>query len=301
MSKYTILGMARQETPTTYSVLVSVAYRDNETDEDDYFVCSFYDEQMQYKSGFYYDLCVYAEQVAGSELAYQLKRYLHTKANPWSGTMKVETLNYMIHEPFLWSEITSKDPMVPAFKKVTKKKISFTGPYDHGGPIAPAKFTSGPPRGIASLPGLNVRVNHPGETCESYSGGALLKNMIIHLNDQHKWTREKIADWLDEISDPTGETGPDLRFGAEPAKVEEPPLPDESPSAEAYLMSKGANGKSYHISGTMAGLENYKFTYDESYEFKDFPKLDQTHMHVELKDVSPEIIKLMTGESNEQD
>lgn len=28
-----------------------------------------------------------------------------------------------------------------------------------------------------------------------------LGSMIMHLNDGHKWTRERIADWLDELHD----------------------------------------------------------------------------------------------------
>lgn len=36
---------------------------------------------------------------------------------------------------------------------------------------------------------------------------------IQHLNDFHKWSREDIASWLEEISDPTGQNGPNLAFG----------------------------------------------------------------------------------------
>lgn len=298
MAKYTILGMMREASPSHNSVLISVAFRDNETDEDDYFMCTFYAEQMQYTQDFQYDLCVYAEQVAGSELAYQLKRYLHTKANPWSGTMVVESLNYVTHEPFLWSEIISKDPMMPAFKTVTKKKISFTGPYDHGGPIAPAKaYTSGPDRAVSQLPGLNVRVKHPGEMnngCHVYDDNRL-RTLIIHMNDVHQWTREQIADWLDEISDPTGETGPDLRFGAESAKVDEPKNPCEEVALDGW---KDVGHTSNHTG--FKGLEPYQVTVDEHYGIS-AKNLHQMHMHIELKDINPEIIKLMIGESNEQD
>jgi hypothetical protein len=58
-----------------------------------------------------------------------------------------------------------------------------------------------------SLPAMFVKVKHP-------VGGkqTIIKDIIMDLNDHYKWPREKIADWLDEISDPTGENGPDIRF-----------------------------------------------------------------------------------------
>lgn len=69
------------------------------------------------------------------------------------------------------------------------------------------------------LPGLGESVKHPPNQdndflpdCTERKQEKFLQQMIIHLNDRHRWTREQIADWLDEISDPTGETGPDLRF-----------------------------------------------------------------------------------------
>lgn len=62
----------------------------------------------------------------------------------------------------------------------------------------------------AKLPGVHKMVINP-VTLEERD----LFNTIINLNDTQGWSREKIADWLDEISDPTGETGPDLRFKAE--------------------------------------------------------------------------------------
>lgn len=63
---------------------------------------------------------------------------------------------------------------------------------------------------VNSLPGLFEHVKHP-VTGEQ----VLLRTTIINLNDVHKWTRDQIADWLDEISDPTGENGPNLCFDLE--------------------------------------------------------------------------------------
>ena len=57
------------------------------------------------------------------------------------------------------------------------------------------------------LPGIDAMVAHPvnGEC-------GRLRSVIMSLNDTYKWTREQIADWIDEISDPSGESGPDIRF-----------------------------------------------------------------------------------------
>lgn len=32
-------------------------------------------------------------------------------------------------------------------------------------------------------------------------GGHSLEAIIVHLNDEHLWTREEIADWLDTLDD----------------------------------------------------------------------------------------------------
>jgi len=53
---------------------------------------------------------------------------------------------------------------------------------------------------IDLLPGLNARVKHPVTKEE-----APIKDIIINLNDYHKWTREAIADWLETLD-------VDLRF-----------------------------------------------------------------------------------------
>lgn len=52
------------------------------------------------------------------------------------------------------------------------------------------------------LPGLFSKVECPCDLCWSSIDGAKLtplKLVIIHLNDQMKWSREQIADWLDEL------------------------------------------------------------------------------------------------------
>jgi hypothetical protein len=75
------------------------------------------------------------------------------------------------------------------------------------------------------LPGINTEVScpadaiinpyPPNELIEKCSRIDSLLNVIAHLNDHHRWTRERIADWLEEIHDPTGENGPNINFRLE--------------------------------------------------------------------------------------
>lgn len=64
------------------------------------------------------------------------------------------------------------------------------------------------------LPGvMRVTVKYPclnTDICERQGRQATIYGIIIHLNDEHKWTREQIADWLDSVHDP--ESGVDLAF-----------------------------------------------------------------------------------------
>lgn len=56
---------------------------------------------------------------------------------------------------------------------------------------------------IRKLPGMTKQVRHPVTKDQ-----ARLESVIIDLNDDHRWTREQIADWLDTLS-------VDLRFPTE--------------------------------------------------------------------------------------
>lgn len=42
------------------------------------------------------------------------------------------------------------------------------------------------------------------EACGHYDGDSTVLSMIAHLNDVHRWTREAIADWLEEIERAAG-------------------------------------------------------------------------------------------------
>lgn len=51
------------------------------------------------------------------------------------------------------------------------------------------------------LPGIHSLVRYPCDCCrDTYKDkGFILQNVIIHLNDKAKWTREQIADWLESL------------------------------------------------------------------------------------------------------
>lgn len=51
---------------------------------------------------------------------------------------------------------------------------------------------------VSKLPGIHEKVKMP---CEHYPNILLheLETVIIHMNDNHKWTRNQIADWLDTL------------------------------------------------------------------------------------------------------
>lgn len=81
--------------------------------------------------------------------------------------------------------------------------------FKTGGPI---KADPNDPSVLSQkLPGVNQVVKHPrisesGCDCyyDSYDEGAglgkyTIRNLVMHLNDEHRWTREQIADWLETL------------------------------------------------------------------------------------------------------
>lgn len=61
------------------------------------------------------------------------------------------------------------------------------------------------------LPGVEVRVKSPcDKPCGDSGKVKTIYKIIVHLNDVHKWPRERVADWLDSVDDP--EQGIDLAF-----------------------------------------------------------------------------------------
>lgn len=61
---------------------------------------------------------------------------------------------------------------------------------------------------LSSIPGLNSHDYTRPSDCE-FCVGRTLWNMVQHLNDVHRWTREQIATWLEEQAE---QHGIDLSF-----------------------------------------------------------------------------------------
>ncbi|URQ04714.1 hypothetical protein SEA_EMMA1919_108 [Streptomyces phage Emma1919] len=70
------------------------------------------------------------------------------------------------------------------------KEVNFSGPLAH----SKQPVYSGKDERVNLLPGVREKVKHPVTGSEN-----TLERVIISLNDQHKWTREEIADWLDTL------------------------------------------------------------------------------------------------------
>jgi len=68
-------------------------------------------------------------------------------------------------------------------KYISSSEVYYTPAYDRGRPP------------IDQMPGLRARVKHPVQGHDWYT----LEQVIISLNDQYRWTRERIADWLDTL------------------------------------------------------------------------------------------------------
>lgn len=111
----------------------------------------------------------------------------------------------------LWIKAYENAPMLTpdlSYMRYTEGLLN-GGKYHNGGYAAPPKadpYFSGPlaqpakkayggkDSRVDELPGVKENVKHP------VSGStSTLEKVIISLNDQHQWTREKIADWLETL------------------------------------------------------------------------------------------------------
>ncbi len=84
------------------------------------------------------------------------------------------------------SELLDEHNVPQAIKKVVLSSMGFN-----------ALSGSNSPNLLASeLPGISLQVKHP-ETGKMLP----LYNVIMNLNDYYKWSREKIADWIENVCD----------------------------------------------------------------------------------------------------
>jgi hypothetical protein len=101
-----------------------------------------------------------------------------------------------------------------------------------------------------ACPGLEEHVQAPCACYIESPEDALLSAVIMHLNDKHAWTREKIADWLDDLdvdltidleAAPTPRRYDPITISAGALKFKEDPELNDGSWAKQYL----ANGNMY--------------------------------------------------------
>lgn len=81
---------------------------------------------------------------------------------------------------------------IPPKPKVEKEEAKVLGYYSTTYEYVPSTRET-----LAGLfPGLDHMLDCP--ACDDTTGWSLT-NTIIHLNDDHEWTRERIADWLETL------------------------------------------------------------------------------------------------------
>lgn len=104
----------------------------------------------------------------------------------------------------IFSKVIASDKLTEYFSKLresmnlTSESISFMVNQFQ---VSPADWEELPQTDFEelskSLPGSHVSVDCP--VCDKSSHRELLPDIIIHLNDEHHWTREQIADWLETL------------------------------------------------------------------------------------------------------
>jgi hypothetical protein len=139
------------------------------------------------------------------------KFIIHVQGQKFCFQATSELVDQVGPKYLIWSQLDTLSIKLSAQEEYELMKYLPDKPADFVDVVSqvPAKVNNNFELSDASdeLPGIHTEVQHPVDK-RRYR----LRDAIISLNDTHQWTREQIADWLDEISDPTGVTGPDLRF-----------------------------------------------------------------------------------------
>lgn len=97
------------------------------------------------------------------------------------------------HDPYpsnYWSGLMTADSYYKALgiDKIAPESFSFA--------ITPSEVSQADTMTVLgeAIPGISETL----ATCPSCGGGDHLTSIIVHLNDQHHWPREMIADWLEQ-------------------------------------------------------------------------------------------------------
>lgn len=100
-------------------------------------------------------------------------------------TVHMRWVHYVVTPAWAWSALPTPNYVAGAFYGYTTTALHSGGYNDSGKLLTEA------------IPALGQKVPSPC-TC-IITRPQVVKDLIIHLNDGHKWTREKIADWLDTL------------------------------------------------------------------------------------------------------
>lgn len=125
------------------------------------------------------------------------------------------------------------------------------------------------------LPGLSTRVPCPAAGCQAHAD---LENMVQHVNDQHRWTRAQIADWLESLD-------VDLTFPTEPPAEPEPVVADwTAPMEDIYKAIATAQAHynqlmHYHLVGGPKSLVTEPYHHVEPVSPLEHKKLQAAHQN----------------------
>jgi len=141
---------------------------------------------------------------------------LHTHKN--INQFILDRINYCIEDSYeqfkdldIWEEHPISAPSWSNTLKIIRpefKHLSGKASYVNEAYVGVTKNYFSPEPGIGDtvetimstlFPVLNSYIRCPVKECEFKHSKASLKNVIIGLNDRHKWTREQIADWLESL------------------------------------------------------------------------------------------------------
>lgn len=128
--------------------------------------------------------------------------YIHQHIVNASNTVEeIKTEGHVEIEGIIKFGFTFKE-MEGAFKEAEIAAKELTTAFKTGGLILASTEDARLTRLQKAIPALATLFNCPAareEVCIESNAGVPLWQVIMHLNDGHNWTRERIADWLDTL------------------------------------------------------------------------------------------------------
>lgn len=250
LKRYTILKVDKKEELHFNSLVFSVTYRDNFSGVEQGWtrnvnLASNLDQanSLEIKKSLLED----AAFLAGPELVEALSYWFKWEDKQYDFSPQWKEIGYTTDSPMVsYQDFTNHyefklQPKGWAKTEITANLLS--------GAIKPV---SDPASLSHMLPGITEKVSHPALKVEDHYPGCTIvgnvhtiRQLVMHLNDDHKWTREEIADWLDTLD-------VDLAFKS-PEDVSKEKKRKELDQAEAMMVDYEKQMKS-----TAAALEALK-------------------------------------------